>query len=236
MKKIIFLTVLFLAPLRYAQYNIENFSVAISGVYTNSAKIFLNPNSSDEILRNNFFPVEDIFNPALDIRYRHNQNILIGISAEYMKKSAVGNNLTVFSNGVTTNINVEDGFILIPIELSAYYFLPFSTEQFIFLMGGGLGYYYGQQTRSFGDAEISNINTQFAYGIHVALSTDYVIRDFFSVRLEMKFRDPQFSVKSEYNKTEVSYNDETLILPQKTFDSKINVNGISFLLGFVFHF
>lgn len=236
MKKIFPLVVFFLAPLLSAQYNVKNFSIGLSGVYTTSAKIFLNPNSSDEALRNNFFLLEDIFNPAVDFRYRYNEYILFGLSTEYIKKSAVGPNLTVFSKGVTVNINVEDGFILIPLELSAYYFLPFSTEQFIFLMGGGLGYYYGEQTRKFGDAEISNLERQFAYGIHVNLSADYAMQDYFSVRLEMKFRDPQFFLKNEYNKTVINYNDASLILPQKTFDSKINIDGISFLLGFVFHF
>lgn len=235
MKKNIFLLLIFFTPILSAQYNIEKFSIGISGVYTTSAKIFLNPNSSDELLRNNFFPLEDILNPAIDIRYRLNNNILFGLSTEYLKKSAIGPNLTVFSDGVTVNINVEDGFILVPVELSAYYFLPFSTEQFIFLMGGGIGYYHGEQIRNFGDAEISNIKRSFAYGIHVALSTDYVIRDFFSIRLELKFRDPQFSVKSEYNRTEVTYNGTTLLLPQKSFESKINVDGISFLLALVFH-
>jgi len=235
MKKKLFLLVILFTPFLSAQYNIEKFSLGISGVYTTSAKIFLNPNSSDEVLRNNFFPLEDILNPAIDIRYRFNENVLFGLSTEYLKKSAFGSNLTVFSDGVTVNINVEDGFILVPVELSAYYFLPFSTEQFIFLMGGGIGYYYGEQVRNFGDAEISNLERSFAYGVHVALSTDYAVRDFFSVRFELKFRDPQFSVKSEYNKTEVTYNGTTLILSQKSFESKINVDGISFLLALVFH-
>ncbi|HMU42864.1 MAG TPA: hypothetical protein PKA80_06155 [Ignavibacteriaceae bacterium] len=235
MKKNIFLLLIIFTSFLSAQYNIEKFSLGISGVYTTSAKIFLNPNSSDEVLRNNFFPLEDILNPAIDIRYRYNENILFGLSTEYLNKSAIGPNLTVFSDGVTVNINVEDGFILIPLELSAYYYFPFSTEQFIFLMGGGIGYYYGEQIRNFGDAEISTTERSFAYGIHVALSTDYVIRDFFSVRLELKFRDPQFSVKSEYNKTEVIYDGTTLLLPQKSFESKINVDGISFLLALVFH-
>lgn len=235
MKKNIFLLLIFFPAFISAQYNIEKFSFGISGVYTTSAKIFLNPNSSDEVLRNNFFPLEDILNPAIDIRYRLNKNILFGLSTEYLKKSSAGPNLTVFSDGVTVNINVDDGFILVPVELSAYYFLPFSTEQFIFLMGGGIGYYHGEQIRNFGDAEISNIERSFAYGIHVALSTDYVIRDFFSVRLELKFRDPQFSIRSEYNKTEVTYDGTTILLPQKSFESKINVDGIAYLLALVFH-
>lgn len=235
MKKNIFLLLLSFTPILYAQYNVEKFSLGISAVYTTTAKIFLNPNSSDEVLRNNSFPLEDILNPAIDIRYRYNENILFGLSTEYLKKSAIGPNLTVLSDGATVNINVEDGFILVPVELSAYYYLPFSTDQFIFLMGGGVGYYYGEQTRNFGDAEISNLERSFAYGIHVALSTDYMIRDFFSVRLELKFRDPQFLVTSEYDKTEVIYNGATLLLPQKSFESKINVDGISFLLAIVFH-
>jgi hypothetical protein len=52
----------------------------------------------------------------------------------------------------------------------------------------------------------------------------------------MKFRDPQFKVKSAYNKLDVKYNDQTILLAQKTFDSKIDVDGVTFILGFSFLF
>ena len=46
---------------------------------------------------------------------------------------------------------VTDGYELYPVELSIYYFLPFSTEDFKFYMGGGMGIYPGKRTREFGN-------------------------------------------------------------------------------------
>ncbi len=219
-----------------AQFGSKHFSIGVNGVYTTSARIYLNPNSSDPVLRNNAFGISDIINPSIDFRYRITNDIIIGIGTEYMRATAEGPNLTAFSGNSTVTINVNDGFLLIPLEISGYYLLPFSTEKFKFLMGGGAGYYYGKHIREFGDASVSTESRDFAYGIQVSVSMDYLIRDDITVHSEMKFRDPQFRVKSEYDKLEVDYNNQTIRLAQKTFDSKIDVDGVTFILGFSYLF
>ncbi len=232
-----FLVLFFLPTIAVnAQFGDKHFSIGINAVYTTSARIFLNPNSSDPVLRNNAFGISDIFDPALDIRYKIMDDIILGIGTEYMKTTAPGPNLTAFAGNSTVTINVNDGFLLIPIEVSAYYILPFSTEKFKFLMGGGAGYYFGEHIRQFGDASVSNVSRDFAYGIQVAVSMDYLVRDDISIHSEMKFRDPQFKVKSEYDKLEVNYNNEKILLAQRTFDSKINVDGVTFILGVSYFF
>ena len=232
--KIAALVIIILSANAFPQFN-KTFGVSINSVYNTSARIYLSPNSSDIILRNNSSLIEDIFDPSIDFRYRLSESIIIGFNTEYMTATSVGPNLTVFLGNSTVTINVEDGFQLIPLEFSGYYILPFSTEQFKFLMGGGVGYYIGSHIRKFGDVEVSNAERKAAYGIHVSISMDYLIRDFISVRGEMKFRDPQFTVKSKYSKRDVNYNGNIIRLAQDSFDSKINVDGVSFVLGLAFH-
>lgn len=219
-----------------AQINGKNFSITVNAVYTTSAKIYLNPNSSDILLRNSSFPIGSFMNPQVELRFKPFEDIFFGLSTEYMRKTSIGNNLTVFARNRTVTIPVEDGFKLIPIEFTAYYLLPFSSELFHFVMGGGAGYYFGEHIRKFGDAEVTNAGRKFAYGIHVILSMDYFIRSNFSLRGEMKFRDPQFRVTNKYNKSEANLNGEIINITQKTFDSKINIDGVSFILGVAFHF
>lgn len=233
--KIIILFAIISTMNSYAQFN-KTFGISVNAIYNTSARIYLSPNSSDIILRNNSFLIEDIFNPSIDFRYRLSESIIIGLSTEYMVKTSVGPNLTVFLGNGTITIDIEDGFRLIPLELSAYYLLPFSTEKFKFLMGGGMGYYIGSHIRKFGDVDVSNAERKAAYGIHVSISMDYLIKEFISIRGEMKFRDPQFTVKSSYNKQEVNYNGSIIRLAQDSFDSKINVDGVTFSLGAAFHF
>jgi hypothetical protein len=153
-----------------------------------------------------------------------------------MKATAAGPNLTAFVGNSTITINVTDGFLLIPLEFSGYYILPFSTEKFKFLMGGGVGYYYGKHIRNFGDASVKAISRNFAYGIQVSVSMDYMILENLSVHSAMKFRDPQFRVENAYNELEVNYNNQKIILAQRTFTSKIDINGVTFILGFSFMF
>ncbi|HVO75901.1 MAG TPA: hypothetical protein VMT35_17895 [Ignavibacteriaceae bacterium] len=234
-KKGLILIILFSSVI-FPQYNGKNFSISVDGVYTTSAKIYLNPNSSDATIRNQSFLIEDIFNPGLDFRYRLTEPLIIGLNVEYMTKTSVGPNLRLFSGSSITTVNVEDGFNLIPIEASVYYLLPFSTELFKFFMGGGMGYYYGEQIRKFGDVNVENAERKTAYGIHVSISMDYVINNFVAVKTEMKFRDPQFTVKSRYTKEFANYHGEVFRVPQESFDSKINVDGVTFVLGAVFLF
>ncbi len=213
-----------------------DFSLGVYGFYTTSASIFLNPNASDIVLRNSSFDIEDIFNPGADIRFRVSEPLILGLSVEYMNITETVLNLNVFLGGSIVTIEVEDGFKLIPIEFTAYYLLPFSTEGFKFLMGGGLGYYNGEFIRKVGEAEVTSVQEENAIGIHVSVSMDYIPINNVAVRFQMKFRDPQFTVTSHYRRTEVEYEGNVIILPEESFETKINVDGITFMLGAAFQF
>ncbi len=232
----IFILLLLFNVAAYAQYNGKKFSVSAGLIYTTSSKVYLYPNSSDLILRNKAFPIDDIVNPALDLRYRLNDDLFLGLNVEYMTKSVSAQNLTVFYDNKTVAIFVEDGFILVPVELSLYYLLPFSTEQWKFLMGGGAAYYYGEQIRKFGDEEVKSSPRNFAYGIQVSVGAEYLITDVLGIRMSMKFRDPQFTVDNTYLKSNVNYEGKLITVPQRSFESKINVDGVVFVLGMSYSF
>ncbi len=234
--KYFIILVIFYSSSIFAQFNGKKFSVGVNAVYTTGAKIYFNPYSSDPILRNNSFSVGGILNPAIDFKYRFSEQILFGLSTEYMSKTSVGYNITVLDGNRTYDLPVNDGFKLIPIEVSIYYFLPFSTERFKFLMGAGAGYYLGERIRNFGNEKIENVERKFAYGIQVSVSMDYALFENISLHYEMKFRDPQFIVKSRYLNSQVEYNGKTYDVVQDTFDSKVNVDGVTFILGAAFMF
>jgi outer membrane protein W len=227
---------LLLVTAAFGQYNGSRFSAGVNAVYTTTAKLYLSPKSSDPVLRNKFFPLAGILNPSVYVKYRLTGDLVLGLSSEYMEKTAVGWNLTVFSGNRTVTVPVTDGFKMIPIELSLYYLIPFSTEKFKFLMGGGAGYYYGKQIRKFGSAGVTSSESNFAYGIQVSVSMDYLATKNLIVHSEMKFRDPQFTVNNKYTKAEVQYNGGTVNLPQSSFYSKINIDGVTFVVGVGYNF
>lgn len=219
-----------------AQYSDKQFSLSVNLNYTTTAKLYLNPRSSDEIIRNDFVPLEQIVSPSVDIRYNLTEDLIIGLSTEILKKTAVEPDLMAASSRGTVAINVEDGFKLVPVELSAYYLLPFSSDNFRLYMGGGVAYYYGEHIRKVSDIEVSNLSREFAYGIQFSVSSDYMLNKYLSLRGEMKFRDPEFEVTSVYNKQSFLYQGQTVYITQKSFISKTNVDGITFALGLAFHF
>jgi len=236
MTRIVFIILIFIPFLNFAQYNGKDFSIFLGVDYTTSAQIFLNPNSSDIILRNQSFEIANLYGPAFEFRYRLTEAVIIGLSSEYLSKSVTARNLTVFAGSQLIKLEVEDGVIFIPVEALVHYHMPFSTELFKFTMAAGLGLYYGEQTRSFGDTKIRDIEKDINFGLLVSMGMEYLPADQLGVRVEMKFRDPEIKVKNQYEKTLVNYKGTEVMLLQDNFESKINLDGISFLLGVTFQF
>lgn len=234
--KEIIIIVLLLSGFTFSQTGRSVISLSFDGIYTTSAKIFLNPNSSDPQLRNNSFPISDVISPAFSLRYKLSKSMIIVVGTEYMKTYATGANLTLLSAGGTRTIKVDDGFIFIPVEAGVNYILPFSTQSFMFSMGGGVGYYFGKMTRNFGDVSVSSSTKKPAYGIFVNITMDYFFIDKMSLKAEMKFRDPQFTTVNTYSKNTVNYLGESLTLSNDSFESKINIDGVSFVIGIAYHF
>ncbi len=214
----------------FPQYGGKRFLVNFNANYTTTAKIYLNPYSTDIDVKNRSLGVEDIYSPSIDIRYRFTDEIIFGLNSEYMKSSVDADIAAIGPNG-TVLVPVKEGYNLIPVEFTIFYLLPFSTEYFKFQMGGGAGYYYGSRFKEFGDASVSTVSRDFAFGIHVITSCDFLINDFLSVRGEMKFRDPEFELRSMYENTKVNNKGVELRIPKKEFDSKVNVDGITFTFG-----
>jgi len=217
----------------FAQSDSATIGIAVNTVYTTSAEVFLNPNSSNPEVRNNSTTFEDIWSPALDIRYRFSKEFLLGLNIEYISKTSIEPNLTAFIGNQVFIFEVEDGFKVVPIELTAYYHFPFSTEDFKFMMGGGLGYYLGEFVRKFQDVQLEVTQRKFALGLHVAASMDYMIISNIAARFEMKFRNPQYTVTSKYSKPQVTYQGNVIELPENAFDTKIDIDGLTFILGLV---
>jgi len=230
-RKLLFILLLLINFPHFCQYGGNDFSIGAYGFYTTSASIFFNPNASDIELRNSSFDVEDIYNPGVDIRFRVSEPIILGLNIEYINTKETAPNLNVFLGGSIVTIEVDDGFKLIPVEFTAYYLLPFSTEGFKFLMGGGIGYYNGEFLRKVGEADVINVQKENEIGIHVSVSMDYLPITQVVLRFQMKFRDPQFTVTSRYNRSEVEYQGNTIVLPEESFDTKINVDGITIMIG-----
>ncbi|MFC2083493.1 hypothetical protein ACFLS9_00395 [Bacteroidota bacterium] len=221
--------------LTFSQYNEHNWGLSLSYNYTSTSKMFLFPKAVDPILRSQNIELNDILSYSAELRFYLTDEFAIAIGSEYMKETKKRDFVFGGPTG-SFRVEVEEGFLLVPIELSAYFILPFSTQSFKFYMGGGLGIYLGNHIRKYKGIELESADRMPALGIHVNTGMDYIINDFFSVRGEMRFRDPQFEMKSKFNKDEVEYGGEVYELTDSTFESKVNIDGITFTVGIVIHF
>ncbi|MEW6196336.1 MAG: hypothetical protein AB1521_14390 [Bacteroidota bacterium] len=216
----------------FPQYNGKDFSVSVNYNYTTTSKLFLQPNTPDPLLRNIHEDLDAIYSYSVEARYKISESMIVGLSAEYIKKTFTNTNFSLGAN----RVKVNDGYKVIPVEVSLFYLLPFSTEYFKFFMGGGGGVYFGSHIRDLGDVHAEDEGSEVGYGIHVAVGMDYMVNQYLSIRGQMRFRDPEIDLKSKYSNSIVNYEGSAYLLSSRTFPSKVNVDGMTFTIGAAFNF
>ena len=219
----------------YAQFN--GYMNSISGFYSHtvSARLYLQPKAADEFLRGLHTTLEKIPGFGIEYRRRITDSFVMGLGIEYLVKTDDITTITVISS-YARNIKVQDGFTVIPVELTGYYLFPFSLEKFKFFMGAGAGYYFGSHRRIAGDIKSVTEKRESSFGIHVLVGVDALLLDYLSLRGTVKFRDMDFTMYNRYDKNEGIYEDVPIRILNTTFDSKAVVDGIMFNIGLSFHF
>jgi hypothetical protein len=215
----------------WAGGNGSKLSFTLKGNYTSSSRLYLSPKASDETVRNSSYALDHIYSPALEVKYLLSEQLSLGLNIEYIKKTEKGIFVNVIEDRSVVSVEIEDGYGIVPVELSLYYHLPFSSDEWRLSIYGGGAFYIGSHIRKLGDLEVENLKRKLAYGIQVGVLCDYVINRFLAVSGELKFRDPEVSLTTSYKEQTVHYGSRTLIMGQNSFDSKINIDGITYSLG-----
>jgi hypothetical protein len=211
----------------------HNISVALHGHLTTASRLFTNPNSADVFQRSAYFSLEDFIGYGIEVRYQlPEENIALGISADYIR-TTVGQSVRI---STSNSIPVEDGYRVIPVELTGYFIIPVSGQTFGVFMGGGIGGYFGRRLYKFGNAEASTTDVGRGFGIHVLGGLSYRFTAWFSLNAEMKFRDLQFQTTNQFATSTTIYNGTLIPLNRAPFDARVHTDGVVFQLGTVFHF
>ena len=229
--KYVLLFLILLENITLAQYGGHDWGIYLGYSYTTTSRLYLNPNSLDPETRDTYIPLDEIFHFSAEVKYKFTPEFAVGLGSEYIETTK--SDVNIFVND--RNIQMTVGYRATPILLSAYYLLPFSTQSFKFDMEGGVGFYFADHIREFGDATVSKVSQDFSFGIHVGLGMDYMIGDFLSVRFDLKFRDPEITVISKYDQETVTIDDRVYNLPSESFETKTNIDGTTYSLGLVFH-
>jgi len=211
----------------------SNLSIVLRGNLTTASRIFTDPNSPDPVERSQFFSLENFFGYGVEVRYQISEtNIALGLSGDYISTS-VGQSVSLSS---AKSVPVEDGYRVIPVEITGYFLIPVSGQTLGIYMGGGVGGYFGRRVYTYGDVEAPTIRQGHGFGIHVLGGLSYRFAEWFSVLAEMKFRDLQFQTTNQFASPTVTYQGMPIAVSQAPFDGLIHTDGVMFQLGTAFIF
>ena len=209
----------------------KGLTVLVKGNLTTSSQLFLNPDAQDLVAQTQSLALTDFFGVGAEIRYRIPEtNVAIGISADYIKARATSAIVAFPRRSIPT----EDGYTVVPVEITGYFIIPFSGQTFGVYMGGGSGLYFGSRTYQLGNTEAPVVSTKPGFGIHVLGGVSYRFWGPLSAVFEMKFRDLQFESENAFSSSPVRYNGTVVNVSTKPFKSRTQTDGIVFQLAFAF--
>jgi hypothetical protein len=230
---------LFLIPLSNGLLGAERttkYSIALKGTYTSTSKLYPTPDATQEDLQSLSIEYNDLFGFGVEVRRQlGGESIEVGVGIEFLKTTKAGLG-TGPAGTPSVQLPIVDGYRFVPLELTGYFIIPFSTETVKLFMGGGAGFYYGDRIYQVVNRTAQTVESRVAFGIHVLAGADYFIDRFLSLRGEMKFRDPQFDIASKFTNTQVEYNGHTYRLTQQPFTSRVNLDGLVLQVGIVLNF
>lgn len=205
--------------------------------YNSSAKVFLNPKSVDPYISNLYYTFDGFVSYAVEFKFNvWNNTIYIGLGTEYLKTSNLLYSVRGLFNNLPRTFQVDEGFQVLPVELITYYVFPFSKNWYNAYMGAGFGIYYGKYFRKIYDIISNSTLKRLDYGILINTGLDISLIENLSLKFEMKFRDPELEFKNDFPKTETIINGNRIQLFEKSFYTKINLDGLNLILGLNFRF
>jgi hypothetical protein len=211
----------------------KSVTVIVKGNLTTGSQLFPYPDSPDETDRAQYLPFEDVPGYGLELRYSmHEMNIAVGLSADFIRASEL-RRLAVSS---LVSVPVEDGYRVIPLEVTAYFIIPVSGSVVGVYMGGGGGAYFGRRIYRFAGIEAPPVSQEPGFGIHVLGGMSYRFGERVSLNAEMKFRDLQFESSNAFPVSRILYNGVAIPVSRDPFVSRVHTNGVLFQIGAAFGF
>src|SRR5512140_3825448 len=208
-------------------------TIGIIGNLTTSSQIYVDPKSSDPVERSRYVDLTDFFGFGVEVKYDiPDTRVGIGLSVErlHVRQSEP---LLVSQSDV---IPVEDGYDVVPVELTGYFTIPASGNTVAIFMGGGVGVYYGHRVYSTAGLDAPLVDSRPGFGIHVCTGVSFRFAGAFSVLAEMKFRDLQFESTNRFPVSRTTYQGSEVVLPAGSLDSNVHTDGITFQIGTTFSF
>jgi hypothetical protein len=212
-----------------AAANDKPLTLTLRGSMTTNSQLFTMPDSEDPFERAAFIPFGNQFGAGLELKYSfHETHLAVSFSVEYLEAFQ--------SDQTPGGIPIEDGYKVVPVELTAYFIIPISGPTIEVFMGGGAGAYLGERVYTLGGVTAAPVNAATGFGIHVLGGASYRITEVVAITGEMKFRDLQFDASNAFRESEIYWNGRIIPVSTDPFNSRVHTDGIILNLGLAFSF
>ena len=170
-------------------------SLALPGSLTTSPKLYPHPDSPDDLTLGQFLQLSAAAGIGADYRrYIPDLRLWLGVAAEYITNPSA----VPLPHDNTRTIDVRDGYIVVPVELSAYLPIPVGGPDVLWTIGGGGGAYFGRRSSAFGSAASVTLGATPGYGIRVLSDVEYPLSPLLALRTEAKFRSIHFDSVDDF--------------------------------------
>jgi hypothetical protein len=208
-------------------------SIALSGSLTTAPKLYPHPDDPDDLFRSQFLRLGTAYGGGIDIRRLIPAlRLWIGLSAEFITNSK----FFLIPYDAVWTIPVNDGYRVIPVEVSAYLPIPVGGETLLWTIGGGGGGYFGERRYTYGTAQAVNVEKTPGFGIHVLSDIEYFFSPLFSCRTEAKFRTVRFESVDKFPEPWTLVGGRIVPIPPEPSRTRVIADGISISLQLVCHF
>lgn len=215
----------------------KNFSFTVQMNYVSSASIQLFAFSPSEIERNIFQETRGGYGYSGVLKSNvFGNNISVALNVEYLKITDDENSIFIQTvNGPSIRARIVEVIEVMPVEISAIFNIPYLTDDLNVYLGGGAGAYFGNWKRRLLGVESATISKRPGISFHVLSGFQYSFSKNISTGLEIRFREGQYEVSNEFEQNEFVINGNSYSI-QKSYHSKVFVDGLRLSLGLSYYF
>lgn len=235
------LIILFFSGKTYSQQISEasignGFSIMPSVEYVSSASIQLYSNSRDVFLRGLTEQLDGGYGYGISLRKKFfRQDLSFGITTEYLKIFDDQLSELFESDSVRVRSRVTEELWIVPVEFTGYFNIPNFNEDINIYLGGGFGVYFGDRRRTIANLSTKTISRSPGYSLIVLSGFEVLMSEQFSGVFEVRFRQGEYSVISQFPSSTVTLNGRVYPLEQN-LNSTVFVDGLKLSLGVAYHF
>ena len=198
--------------------------------FTTSARVYPAPLDADPAISSFYNSFPGFFSPGGDVRVVLSRLNDLGLTAQYMTEKQIIYSINGYNGGGQyVGVPVSDGFSVWVAELNGYFNIPILGDRWNIYLGGGPAIYFGKRNLQIGDA-LASTPLVTAGGIQVSAGVSFRFTDNLGIRVEMKFRSPEFNTTSTFSSPTTNYDGLEISLPQTQY-GKVNLDGDDFTLG-----